>query len=143
MKTFSLNKKYKIIKKLNNGEIKNKTRFAEDMEIKITTLNSVCASSDEIISIVCVQCCCFYVFYSDFHMICTSLPKSSFCLSRHFSLSPRGDDLSEFYCTKIIKSSKLNKKENIYLHRVYNNNKQLSKLQAIKLALTPYKIHSN
>ena len=99
MKTQSLKEKYKIIKKLNNNEIKNKTRFAEDMGIKITTLNSVCASSDEIISIVCVQSCCFYVFYSDFHMICTSLPKSSFCLSRHFSLSPRGDDLSEFYCT--------------------------------------------
>ena len=98
MKTLSLNEKYKIIKKLNNGEIKNKTRFADDMGIKITTLNSVCASSDEIISIVCVQSCCFYVFCSDFHMICTSLPKSSFCLSRHFLLSPRGDDLSEFYC---------------------------------------------
>ena len=98
MKTLSLEEKYKIIKKLNNGEIKNKTRFAEDMGIKVTTLNSVCASSDEIISIVCVQSCCFYVFYSNFHKICTSLPKSSFCLSRHFSLSPRGDDLSEFYC---------------------------------------------
>ena len=46
-------------------------------------------------------------------------------------------------CTKIIKSLKLNKKQNIYLHRVYNNNKQLSKLQVIKLAPTPFKIHSN
>ena len=101
MKTLSLKENYEIIKKLNNGEIKNKTRFAEDMGIKITTLNSICASSDEIISIVCVQSCCFYVFCSDFHMICTSLPKSSFCLNRHFSLSPRGDDLSEFYCIKM------------------------------------------
>ena len=31
-------------------------------------------------------------------MICTSSPKSSFRLSCHFSLSPRGDDLDEFYC---------------------------------------------
>ena len=31
-------------------------------------------------------------------------------------------------CTKIIKSSKLNKKQNIYLHGVYNNDKQLSKV---------------
>ena len=77
MKTLSLKGKYEIIKKLNNDEIKNKTRFAEDMGIKRTTLSSICISSDEIITTVCVQSCCFYGFYSDFHMICTSLPKSS------------------------------------------------------------------
>ena len=77
MKTLSLKEEYEIIKKLNNGEIYNKTRFAEDMGIKRTNLNSICTSSDEIITTLCVQSCCFYGFYSDFHMICTSFPKSS------------------------------------------------------------------
>ena len=37
-------------KKLNNGEIKNKTKFAKDGQIERATLNSICASSNNIIA---------------------------------------------------------------------------------------------
>ena len=49
LKTFSLKEKYEIIKKVQNGEIKNKTKFAEDVGIKRTTLSSIYAHSDKII----------------------------------------------------------------------------------------------
>ena len=49
LKTLSLKEKYEIIKKVQNGEIKNKTKFAEDVGIKRTTLSSICANSDKII----------------------------------------------------------------------------------------------
>ena len=49
LKTLSLKEKYEIIKKLQNGEIKNKTKFAEDVGIKRTTMSSIRANSDKII----------------------------------------------------------------------------------------------
>ena len=49
LKTLSLKEKYEIIKKVQNGEIKNKTKFAKDVGIERTTLSSICANSDKII----------------------------------------------------------------------------------------------
>ena len=49
LKTLSLKEKYEIIKKVQNGEIKNKTKFAEDVGIKRTTLSSIYAHSNKII----------------------------------------------------------------------------------------------
>ena len=49
LKTLSLKEKYELIKKVQNGEIKNKTKFAEDVGIKRTTLSFICAHSDKII----------------------------------------------------------------------------------------------
>lgn len=50
LKTLSLKEKYEIIRKVNNGEIKNKTKLAEEIGIKRTTLSSICANSDKIIA---------------------------------------------------------------------------------------------
>ena len=49
LKILFLKEKYEIIKKVQNGEIKNKTKFAEDVGIKRTTLSSICANSDKTI----------------------------------------------------------------------------------------------
>ena len=49
LKILSLKEKYEIIKKVQNGEIKNKTKFAEDVGIKRITLSSICANSDKTI----------------------------------------------------------------------------------------------